>query len=842
MSQLAPILLRHSPISGRTGVALLPGLLVFGAFLLIGPITADAQESAPERWGTPVHQAPPGAADGVVGTLSLRDVASPDRWLGQEVRSVRWALDGTGVYFRWHPDPQSDDDPDLDPWFRVDREGSEVVEVPDELVHLIPLSSPSWSADRRRAVWSSGGNLYLWYGEGEPDIAPAPDLAEGPAPDLSRIRILHAGSTGVRFAELTSDGESVHFMLGDDLYRHDIAPGRTLRLTRRHTPSRDDRTEMARWLEDQQLELMEHHERERERQEAARLRARATEAAPAQAVPLASGVRIDRIQPSPDGAFLTVRWTRPPGQSQPTAYADYAHVSGYTQTRQARSKVGEPRDERGMAIVRVDPRVDPDSVELLQVSLPGAQDRPTVIRGPWWSPDGERAAIQVLSRDHKDLWIGLLDLETGQVEVIDHQHDPAWIGGPPIQGGSLGPTLLEWLPGGALAFASEASGWSHLYIWEPDPAGNGGEFRPLTEGPWEVRQAELSPHGDRWLLQASREHPADDHLYLLPAAGGEMVRITERGGRSEGVFSPDGGRLAMVWSETVQLPDLFLRDAAPGADDVRVTVSGSERFLQHELRRPEIVSFAHPDGDPVWGALYLPDEPHEARAAVLHIHGGGYRQFAHNGWSVYGWANHVGFIHWLVEQGYVVLDFDYRGSAGFGRDYRTDIYRSMGVSDVDGAVAAVDWLAREHGVDPTRVGMYGVSYGGFFTLMSLLRYPGVFAAGVSNDGVTDWAHYSDGWTSRILNLPTEDEEAYRVSSPIYHAQGLEDPLLLVHGIIDGNVHFQDAARLVQRLLELEKDFEVMVYPLEAHNFAHFHGRYDYYRRMAELFRRELLER
>jgi dipeptidyl aminopeptidase/acylaminoacyl peptidase len=164
----------------------------------------------------------------------------------------------------------------------------------------------------------------------------------------------------------------------------------------------------------------------------------------------------------------------------------------------------------------------------------------------------------------------------------------------------------------------------------------------------------------------------------------------------------------------------------------------------------------------------------------------------------------------------------------------------MGIKDVDGAVAAVDYLAREHGVDPGRIGMYGVSYGGFFTLMSLLRHPGVFAAGVSNDGVTDWAHYSDSWTSRILNLPYEDPEAYRVSSPIYYADALEDPLLLVHSVIDDNVHFQDAARLVQRFIEEGREFEVMYYPVERHNFAYESGRFDYYRRMAEFFRRHLL--
>ncbi|MDH5589375.1 MAG: S9 family peptidase, partial [Gemmatimonadota bacterium] len=183
--------------------------------------------------------------------------------------------------------------------------------------------------------------------------------------------------------------------------------------------------------------------------------------------------------------------------------------------------------------------------------------------------------------------------------------------------------------------------------------------------------------------------------------------------------------------------------------------------------------------------------------------------------------------------------FDYRGGAGFGRDYRTDIARAMGISDVDGAVAAARYLVREEGVDSTRIGMYGVSYGGFMTLMSQFRYPGVFAAGVARAAVSDWAHYSDGWTSRILGVPHMDEEAYRVSSPIYHAEGLEDRLLITHGLVDDNVHFQDAARLIQRLVELEKEFEVMVYPVEPHTIATEASRYDLVRRQAAFFDRWL---
>jgi dipeptidyl aminopeptidase/acylaminoacyl peptidase len=226
----------------------------------------------------------------------------------------------------------------------------------------------------------------------------------------------------------------------------------------------------------------------------------------------------------------------------------------------------------------------------------------------------------------------------------------------------------------------------------------------------------------------------------------------------------------------------------------------------------------------------------------MYVHGGGYRQFAQRGWSVYGYshASHYGMLNHLVQQGYTVLDFDYRGSAGYGRDYRTDIYRSMGKKDVEGAVAAAQWLSRTQGVDSTRIGIYGVSYGGFMTLMSLFKHPGVFAAGVAAAGVTDWAHYSDEWTSRILNTPFDDPEAYRASSPIYHAAGLKDALLIEHGLVDDNVQFQDAARLEQRLIELGKSFDVIYYPMEAHVIAGEPALYDFQRRLAAFFERNLL--
>lgn len=754
--------------------------------------------------------------------LTLRDAARDDRWLGLGVRDVRWAPDGSAVYFRWHPNPAPGDDPDADPWFRVDRAGRTVQEVPDSAAHWIPAERVSWSRDGRTAAWVNDGRLYV-YRAG----------AHG-ASWRAGVRIAFAGSRPARNATVLPDGTAVHFLLEEDLYRYDVAGGAVRRIAYKHVRRVAKKTDAAEWLERQQLELFEHLRRAAEREAAAAARDRRLEPIPAQAVPVAEGETLEDVQLSPDGRYVVFRLRRENPQRPPTRYVDFVTLTGYAQVREARSKVGEPRDEYRLGIVGVDPSVHPDSVAVTWARLPEAGERATVFHGPYWSLEGDRAVVQAITLDHRDLWIGELDLETGQVRVITHDHDGAWLGGPPVQANYTEPALLEWLPGGRFVFASERSGWSHLYLIEGD-----GRVRALTAGEWEVRGAQLSRDRTRWLITASREHPSDDHLYTMPAAGGELTRLTAKPGRHAGVLSPDGQRLAVVYSESVQLPDLFLRDPAPRAPEVRITVSGTDAYYRHRLVRPEIVSLPHPDGKPVWAALFKPERPNPERAAVLHIHGGGYRQFSHRGWSVYGWANHLGLINYLVQQGYTVLDFDYRGSAGFGRDYRTDIHRAMGMKDVDGAVAAVDYLAREHGVDRSRVGLYGISYGGFFTLMALFRYPGVFAAGIANAAVTDWAHYSDRWTSRILDVPHEDPEAYRVSSPIYYADRLEDPLLIVHGLIDDNVHFQDAARLIQRLIEAEKTFEVMVYPVERHTIASETSRYDYVRRAAEFFDRHL---
>ena len=786
------------------------------AWLAVLSAPAGAQQPV-----LPLRQSRQGATAST-GPLTLADVSRLDRWIGAGVRDVRWAPDGAAVYFRWPPAPATTDDPENDPWWRVDRMGRGAEAVPDSLVWRIPAATVSWSKDGRLAAWVWRGRVVVW------------DASRGTAP----LRIVAEGPHPARHVRVDASGRAVDFMLGEDLYRWNT-DGTVRRLSLVVHRAADTRTAAGRWLADQQLDLFDAiRNRAAVARTAASTAARRDPIAP-QTIPITEG-SVEDIQASPDGRFLTVGTVTTDRRRPPTLYMDYTTASGYAEAKESRGKVGEPRDVIRLGVVRVDARVMPDSVVVRWLSLPEAAGRPVNLFGPWWSVEGDRVVVEAISQDDHDLWIARVDVESGATTVIDHQHDDAWIGGPPIQANyNTTPGLVEWLPGGRLVFASEQGGWSHLRLAEPD-----GQVRALTSGAWEVRGAELSRDRTTWLLMTSREHPSDDHLYTMPAAGGPLTRLTTDEGRSEGVLSPDGKRLAVTYSRSDRLPDLWLRDADPSGAAVRVTESGSDNYWSHRWLRPEIVSFKHPDGGPLWAGLYRPARPHPKHPAVVYVHGGGYRQFANRGWSVYGFshASHYGMINWLVQQGYTVLDFDYRGSAGYGRDYRTDIHRAMGAKDVDGAVAAARWLVRTQGVDSSRIGIYGVSYGGFMTLMSLFRYPGIFAAGVAAAAVTDWAHYSDEWTSRILGLPADEPAVYRASSPIYHAAGLKDHLLIEHGMVDDNVEFQDAARLTQRLVELGKPFEEIYYPLEPHVIESEPSLLDFHTRLAAFFKRYLLDR
>jgi dipeptidyl aminopeptidase/acylaminoacyl peptidase len=454
------------------------------------------------------------------------------------------------------------------------------------------------------------------------------------------------------------------------------------------------------------------------------------------------------------------------------------------------------------------------------------------------SRDGKHVVVSVRSSDNKDWWLCTLNPETGKARVLDHVHDDAWV----RSGGDFGGGMAGWLPDNVRYwYVAERDGWMHLYVVD---AGAETPANPvqLTKGKWEVSTVDLSPDEKDFYITSTEAHPGERQMYRLPIGGGDRTKITSMVGSSQTEASPDGQMLGVIFSASAKPPEVYLMANKAGAEMTQVTTSTSASWRSYKWIAPELVTVPARDGAQVYARLFTPEmvgaKRHPSAPAVLFVHGAGYLQNAHKYWSSY--YREYMFNHLLASRGYVVLDMDYRASAGYGRDWRTAIYRHMGGTDLDDIVDGAQWLVKTQKVNAKHIGLYGGSYGGFITLMAMFTTPDVFAAGAALRPVTDWAHYNHGYTSNILNEPQNDAEAYRQSSPIYFADKLKGALLICHGMVDTNVHFQDTVRLVQRLIELRKEnWELAVFPVEDHAFEQDSSWADEYKRILKLFETNL---
>jgi dipeptidyl aminopeptidase/acylaminoacyl peptidase len=355
-----------------------------------------------------------------------------------------------------------------------------------------------------------------------------------------------------------------------------------------------------------------------------------------------------------------------------------------------------------------------------------------------------------------------------------------------------------------------------------------------------VHNAWLDEGNQRWFIISNEGKPGARRLWTMDADGSHRTLVTPEAATYAFTFSPDMHTAAVLGSKTTTPTELFLFDAASGVLDGPLTTSTTKVFRSYPWLEPETVWFTASDGASVPAHLFTPERyggtPNGA--AIIFIHGAGYLQNVIDGWSYY--YREFMFHHFLAARGYTVLNVDYRGSAGYGRDCRTAIYKHMGGRDLDDIIDGAHYLERDHGVGAKQVGVYGGSYGGFLTLMAMFKYPKEITSGAALRSVTDWAHYNHGYTVRILGTPADDPEAYRRSSPIYFAEGLEGNLLIMHGLRDDNVLAEDDVRLTQRLIELGKEnWELALHPVERHGYRRAASWTDQMTRAYKLFARTL---
>lgn len=731
---------------------------------------------------------------------------------GREPQNPRFTPDNQWIYFNWLP-PGSAWNESLKPYRVRALAGARPEEVTkahmDSVAPLI--ANGVTSADRTQRVVSVEGDLWLV------DLrrSTARRLTETPTNETSPV--FSADGKEVFFLR---DGLNVMALQLDGPLMRQLSDFRTGGAQ----PSTPKLSEQRTRLQEQQKDLFEVIRDEARLDSVRKAEREAEEAERTRTMRLGNNERLAQLAVSPSGrALIFTAVTN--ATTRQTMVPEWVTMSGYTEELNVRTKVGDAQSSARLGFMEL----PSGKVTWLKAIPADSTIKIGNIRTFGWNTSGSNALVVVDQADNKARYLNSVD-DKGSIKTIDVIRDSAWVAGPCNGcGGFIPGTNRAW-------FVNEADGFAHLYTINAD----GSDKKQLTRGKWEVLGARISDDGRFFELHTSEVSPFERQFYRMPIAGGASERITTQVGGHDVEISPNGQFMLDVFSEANAPPELFVGPYRPGATLSRLTVSPTQSWRAHSWIKPEIVHFTASDGVQVPARIYRPRDVggQPNGAAVIFVHGAGYLHNVHNYWSSY--SREYMFNHFLASKGYVVLDIDYRASAGYGRDWRTAIYRWMGGRDLADHVDGSRYLQREFGINPERIGLYGGSYGGFMTLMALFNAPKEFGAGAALRSVTDWAHYNHGYTSRILNQPQDDTLAYRQSSPIYFAEGLEDPLLMAHGMVDVNVHFQDIVRLTQRLIELGKtNWELAVYPVEDHGFVRPSSWADEYRRIFELFENNL---
>ncbi|TKB50957.1 S9 family peptidase [Ferrimonas aestuarii] len=804
----------------------------------VTPLAPESQ--APKTATTTAAQLTPVATLTSETPLTLKRIMANPDWMGNAPQNPLWAADGKGVYY-WQKQANSK----LYQAFYQPLNG-QAMELP--FAKWNQMEHKQLSQDGSLAAWLYEGNLFVSQADG------------------SNARQLTRDSDSIDGFRFTQDN-ALLFWKGQKLFELNPSSG----LTRLKTelvfgqapqPGKTPDTYLAK----QQRRLIQYVDQQYLNAEAKAKQQAQRQQQDGSLAPkpfyLNASERLVELSPSPSGRYLMVVVTDKEGswRSDHDIMPNYLDKRGYVDAVPARARVAEAvvNPHRLMVLdTQTGSKADIsweglpgfDEDVLAKVKQENAErdggsyeSKPElrVIRlmQDWgwqqsaiqWSPKGDQLAVMLeAAADNKDRWLATVDLASGKLTNQHRLHDDAWV--------NYTHNEFGWKrDGSALYYLSEESGYSQLYIKPLN-----GKARALTQGEFVVSQVTQNQAGDRFFFKANVNHPGQYEVFSVDSQSGELRQETDLKGGIDYQLSPDEQQLLLTASSRTRPPELFVQPV--GGSSTQLTHTVSDEFAAYPWQAGDIVALPSSHQDkPVYARIYRPNNDSKVKEgkypAVIFTHGAGYLQNAHFGWS--GYFREFMFHNLLAQQGYVVMDIDYRGSKGYGRDWRTATYRNMGHSEVADMIDGIDWMADTLSVDKDRVGTYGGSYGGFLTFMALFTKAEHFQAGAALRPVTDWAHYNYGYTSNILNTPDVDPIAYERSSPIEFAQGLEDPLLIMSGVLDDNVFFQDSVRLVQRLIELEKpSFETAIYPIEPHGFREPSSWLDEYRRIYKLMETNL---
>lgn len=762
-------------------------------------------------------------------SLQLEQIMKGDGFIGNQPDNTHWSIDGSTVYFDWNPKNEIGGST-----YYWNEKSSEVQLLEEDQKEFSEINAQS-QREYDVVYYSKRGNLYAYVRK------------------TKEIKKLYTSSDKIYEIERSTNQDVLFYQQNRNLFQLNVKDFAIKQLTNFKNGNESTKsTKIDNYLGKQQEELFQFVRDNKVKEDWYDKKHENSKSDLPKTIYYGSE-SLEQIQASPNGKFVTFRLSTYPSETQ-TKVEHFVTADGYTNNEVARTKVSiDNLSKHKMGVFNI----EKDTVYYVSFSkLSGIKEYPAyyqeyqelkekereekaiVMLRLIYNKDGSRSVFEIRSQDNKDRWIVQLNLNTGEITELEHQHDEAWIGGPGIPNYSFWGGNLGFLNDNeTIYFQSETTGYSHLYTINLKTK----KKTQLTTGNWEVRNATLSQDGKSFYLTTNTNHPGNREFHKLDIASKKMTAILNTDGSHEVVLSPDEKKLAVRYSYKNKPWELYIADNKPNTTLKKITHSTTPEFEAYNWRNPDVITFKATDGANVNARLYKPKEETKNKAAIIFVHGAGYLQNAHNYWSSY--HREFMFHNLLSDLGYTVLDIDYRGSDGYGRDVRTGIYRQMGGLDLSDQLDGKKYLVENLGIDANRVGIYGGSYGGFITLMALLTKPNEFKAGAALRSVTDWAHYNQGYTANILNFPETDCIAYKQSSPIYFAENLQDRLLMLHGMVDDNVQFQDVVRLSQRFIELgKKNWDIAIFPVEEHGFVKTYSWVDEYRRILNLFNENLLEK
>ena len=429
---------------------------------------------------------------------------------------------------------------------------------------------------------------------------------------------------------------------------------------------------------------------------------------------------------------------------------------------------------------------------------------------------GPSIVHEEFSADHKTMQLQVTSLN-GETHTLWKDHDPAWIS--PADG-AMDVTSPD---GKWVAFFSDRSGWPHLYVM-PISATSESQARQISKGDFGDGYAAWSPDSKRIAFAHSAAgNQMERFLSIVDVDSGRVQPIvTDRGVNRAPEFSGDGSMLVYERSAIEHPLEVYSVAAKTGATPTRLTDSLPPGLLPQDLIAPVAVHYpSRADKKPVPATLMVDKHLDRSKKhpAIIWIHGSGADQ-NYLAWHPGYYRMYYAMDEYLAQQGYVVLTPDYRGSSGYSRDWATGVSRDLGGGETQDVNAGADYLKTLSYVDPDRIGIWGLSYGGFMTLQSMLTDPTLFRCGIDVAGVGDWETWTTGGMilGRLGETPVTDPELYDRSAPVKHLDKLARPLLVLQGTNDANVPLWESLKVIDQLEKLGKPFDMAIYPGEIHFF------------------------